>query len=67
MKIEIGRKQYGKPDKFILVAETDFEISYLKEKMLKEENSCLRPGWGFENKLELEICQAAKPNETVGA
>lgn len=64
MKIIIGRQEYGKPKKFIMVAETDFEISFLKEEMLKDENSGLRPAWGFENKLELEICKVVKEVST---
>lgn len=60
MKLIVGKQEYGKPKKFILIAETDFEKSFLQEEIPKNEDFGLRPAWGYENKLELEFCKVVK-------
>jgi len=60
MKFIIKEREYGKPKSYALLAETEFEKTFLKEELFNiydDKNKVgLRPSWGEGNELILEIC-----------
>lgn len=68
MKFKINKTEYGKPQLYRLIPETEFEESFLSEIFLKDPNSGLRPLFLGNDGMYLEVCKAVKiePEDEAG-